>query len=67
VGVAQRIAFFVAHCFEELVDPDRGVDCEAFAIEGWERGRSCAGLENGPETGDTHCEVEFLLKVMSMV
>jgi hypothetical protein len=57
VGVTQRIAFFVADGFEELVDPDGGVDGEAFTIESWKRCWACGGCEDGPETGNSHVDV----------
>lgn len=52
--VTEGVAFFVAHGFEELVDPDGGVDGQAFAVERGEVGWPGAGLEDGPETVDTH-------------
>ena len=55
--IAECIAFLVADRFEELVDPDGGIDRETFAVECGERSRSGAGLEDGPEAVDTHFEV----------
>ena len=54
VRVAQRIAFLVAHGFEELVDPDGGVDGEALLVEGRELDGAGAGGEDGPEALDAH-------------
>lgn len=54
MGVTKGIAFFVADGFEELVDPDGGVDGEAFAVEGGEVGWAGTGLEDGPEAIHTH-------------
>lgn len=54
MAVAQTVAFFVAHGFEELVDPDGGVDGEAFAVEGGEVGWAGAGAGDGPEALDAH-------------
>ena len=56
MGVAQRVSFFVSDRFEELVDPDRGVDSKSLTIEGLEFGRACGGCYNGPKAGDTHAE-----------
>lgn len=54
VRVAEGVAFFVANGFEELVDPDGGVDGQAFAVERREVGWAGAGLEDGPEAVHTH-------------
>lgn len=54
VGVAQGVTFLVADCFEELVDPDGSVDGETLAIESCEVGWTGAGLDDRPETVDTH-------------
>ena len=54
MAVAQGVAFFVAHSFEELVDPDGGVDGETFLCEGWERCGPSSRRDHGPETSDTH-------------
>jgi len=59
--VAQRVAFFVADGLEELVDPDGGVDCEAFAVEGWEGSGTSGGREDGPEACYSHFEGVRLL------
>ena len=55
--VAERVAFFVAHGFEELVDPDGGVDSEALAVECRERGGTRRGREDGPEACYSHLEI----------
>lgn len=52
--VSQRISFFVTNGFEELVDPDTGVDGETFAIEGFEFCGTGGGRDDCPEAGDTH-------------
>lgn len=54
VGVAKSVAFFVADGFEELVDPDGGVDGQALAVEGGQVGWAGARLEDGPEAVHTH-------------
>jgi len=55
VRVTQSIAFFIAHCFEKLIDPDGGIDCEALLVEGREGCWTSGGREDGPEACDTHC------------
>jgi len=52
--VAQSITFFVANCFEELVDPDRRIYCETFAIQCLDLDRPSAGLHDRPEARNTH-------------
>lgn len=52
--VAQRVAFFVADGLEELIDPDRSVDGETLAVEGWEGSRASGGREDGPEACYSH-------------
>jgi hypothetical protein len=55
--VAQGIPFLIADRFQELVDPDTGVDGEAFLVEGFDLDGSCARLDDGPEAGHTHAGV----------
>ena len=52
--VAEGVSFFVAHGFEELVDPDGGVDCEALFVQGFDLDGAGAGVDDVPEAGDTH-------------
>lgn len=52
--VAEGVALFVAHSFEELIDPDGSINGEALAVEGGEVGRPRAGLDDLPETLNTH-------------
>jgi hypothetical protein len=52
--VTQRISFFIAHCFKELVDPDRGIDSEPLLVQGFDLDGPRAGLQNSPEASDTH-------------
>lgn len=52
--VAQGVALFITHGFEELVDPDGGVDGETLPVESGEVGRACGGGEYLPEALDTH-------------
>jgi len=54
VAAAQRISLLVAHRFQELVDPDRGVDREAFLVQCFDLDGPRAGLQDGPEAGDSH-------------
>ena len=54
VRVAQSVAFLVADRFQELVDPDGGVDGEALFVEGGELDRARAGGENSPKTLNAH-------------
>jgi hypothetical protein len=54
MGVAERIALLVAHGFEKLVYPNRGVDSEALPIERRKVGRPRAWLHDGPETVHAH-------------
>jgi hypothetical protein len=54
VRVAQRIAFFIPHGFQELVDPDRGIDSKALAVERWEGRRARGRPEDGPEACNSH-------------
>lgn len=54
MAVAQRVPFLVPHRFEELVDPDAGVDGEAFFVEGRQGRGPRKGGEDGPEAGDAH-------------
>lgn len=54
MAVAQSISFFVAHGLEELVDPDGGIDGEAFLSEGREGRWAGGGRDHSPEAGDTH-------------
>lgn len=61
VGTAESMTFLITDGFEELVDPDGGVDGEAFSSEGFEFDRACTGLDDGPEACDTHCGVELLV------
>lgn len=56
MGVAEGVAFLVAHGFQELVDPDGGVDGEALFVEGFELDGAGAGLDDGPEAGYAHGE-----------
>lgn len=62
VGTAESVAFLVADGFEELIDPDGGVNSEALSSECFEFDRACTGLDNGPEACDTHCGVELLAR-----
>jgi hypothetical protein len=59
VRVSECVAFFVAHGFEELVDPDRSVDGEALAVECRERGGTRGGREDGPEACYSHLEISI--------
>lgn len=54
VAIPQGVSLFVSDGFEELVDPDGGVDGQALAVQCFEFGRACAWLDDGPEAGDTH-------------
>ena len=54
MAVVEGVAFLVADSFEELVDPDRGVDGETFVGEGIELDGAGTGRENGPEALNTH-------------
>ncbi len=54
VAVAQGVALLVTDGFEELVNPDGGVDSEALSVEGGEVRGAGAGLRDGPESLDTH-------------
>lgn len=54
MGIAQGVAFLVAHGFEELIDPNGGVDGEAFLREGRERRWACRRGDDCPEACDTH-------------
>lgn len=54
VGIVEGVALSVAHGFEELVDPDGGVDGETFSGEGLETDGAVGGLEDLPEAVDTH-------------
>ena len=54
--IAECIAFFVPHGLQKLVDPDRGVHCETFAVEGGEWCWAGAGLEDRPEGSNSHGE-----------
>lgn len=67
VRVAKGISFFVAHSFEELVDPNRGIYCEAFAVESWEGRRTRARLEDGPEAVDSHLENSKAIWVLGLM
>ena len=58
VRVAQRVTFLVAHRFQELVDPDRGVDRQTFLVQRFDLDRARARLHHRPEAGDTHGGVE---------
>lgn len=62
VGTAESVAFLIADGFEELIDPDGGVNGEALSSECFEFDRACTGLDNGPEACDTHCGVELLAR-----
>jgi len=55
MAVAKGVAFFVADSFQELVNPDRGIDSEALAVEGCQVGWACGGGEDCPEGLDAHC------------
>ncbi len=52
--VAEGVSLFVTYCFEELVDPDGGIDGKTGFIEGFELGGTGAGREDGPKTCNTH-------------
>ena len=52
--VAERVAFFVAHRFQELVDPDGGVDGETLFVERFELYGTGAWLDDGPKASDAH-------------
>lgn len=54
MGIAQRVAFFVADGFEELVNPDGGIDGEAVAVEGFEGSRASGGTHDRPESCNSH-------------
>lgn len=60
VGIPESVAFFVADGFEELIDPDGGVDGEALSSEGFESDRACTRLDDSPEASDTHYGVVLL-------
>lgn len=60
VGIAESVAFLVADGFEELIDPDGGVDGEALSSEGFEFDRACTRLDDSPEASDTHCGAGLL-------
>lgn len=60
MGVAQSVSFFIAHGLEKLVDPNGGIDSEAGAIEGLKSNGACTGMQNGPETCNTHFVVSLL-------
>lgn len=59
VGIAEGVAFLVSYGFQELVDPDRGIDGETFAVQGSKVGRSRAWLNDGPEAIHTHDDDEM--------
>jgi hypothetical protein len=54
VAVPQRVALLVAHSFEELVYPDGRIDGEPLLVQRLDLDGSRAGLEDGPQAGDTH-------------
>jgi hypothetical protein len=54
MAVPQGVSLFVSDGFEELVDPDGGVDGQSLAVQRLEFRRARAWLHDGPETGDTH-------------
>jgi hypothetical protein len=54
MGIAQSVALFIPNCFQELVDPNRGIDGETFAIQGSKVCRPRAGLNDSPEAVHTH-------------
>jgi hypothetical protein len=54
MAVSQRISFFVAHGFKELVDPDGGIDGESLLVQRFDLDWPRARLQNGPEASDTH-------------
>jgi len=54
VRVAQRVAFLIPYGFQELVDPDRGIDSEALTVERWEGRRARGRPEDGPEACYSH-------------
>ena len=52
--VPQGVPFLITDCFEELVDPDGGINREALLIERFDLYRASARLYDGPEPGHTH-------------
>jgi hypothetical protein len=52
--IPERVSLFVSNSLEELVYPNRRVDGESFAVQGFEFDGSSAGLDYSPEAGDTH-------------
>lgn len=57
MAVAQRVSFLVSHCFEELVNPNGGIHGEPLLVQRLDLNRPRAGLQDSPETGDTHGDV----------
>lgn len=57
MAIPQRISFLVAHGLEELVDPDGSIDGEALLVQRFDLDWPRAGLQNGPEAGDTHSAI----------
>ncbi len=56
MGIPQSISFFVTDSFEELVDPDGGIDRETLLIECFDLYRASTRLNDGPEPRDPHGE-----------
>ena len=52
--IPERVSLFVSNSLEELVYPNRRVDGESFAVQGFEFDGSSAGLDYSPKAGDTH-------------
>ena len=60
---AQCVALLIAHSFEKLVDPYRGVDGDAPLVQRLDFNGPRAGLQDSPEAGDTHGN---LLRIISI-
>lgn len=54
MAVTEGIALFVAHGFEELVNPNGSINGQALAVQGGEVGGPRAGLDDLPEALNTH-------------
>lgn len=54
MAVAEGIALFVAHSFEELVNPNGSINGEALAVKGGEISRARTRLDDLPEALNTH-------------
>lgn len=67
MAVAQGIPLFVAHCLEELVDPDRSIYGETLAVECRKIGRPSARLYDCPKPVDSHCDGDLGLNGSSGV